>query len=133
MANHRCPKCTLMPPCSHYESSEKVAAEAARIISSPKFKEVISPSKRNNLIKMVKSQHSPTRSTYEQSLIQTSDNQYCVDRVHNSSVGGDEALNNISINKMSDVKQAGQLEKAAEQMFATSTGTFGHTKGSLSK
>lgn len=51
-------------------------------MSSPKFKESISPTKRSNLIKMVKSQHTTTASFYnpEQSLM-TNDNanQYYID------------------------------------------------------
>ena len=65
LVHKRCPKCTLIPPCAHYESAEKIVSDAPKIMGSPKFKEVLSPSKRNNLLKMVKSQ---THHMYEQTL-----------------------------------------------------------------
>lgn len=55
LAHRRCPKCTLMPPCAHYESPDKIVSDAPKIIGSPKFKDVLSPTKRNTLLKMVKS------------------------------------------------------------------------------
>ena len=32
--NMRCPKCTLMPPCKHYESSESIIGDANKMIHS---------------------------------------------------------------------------------------------------
>lgn len=66
IAHRRCPKCTLIPPCAHYETPEKIAHDAPKIIGSPKFKDVLSPTKRNNLLKMVKSQ---TINMYEDSMM----------------------------------------------------------------
>ena len=57
LVHHRCPKCTLLPPCAHYESPEKVGQDAPKYVQSEAFKLALSPSKRNNLIKMVKSQN----------------------------------------------------------------------------
>ena len=54
LVKRRCPKCTLIPPCAHYKTADKIASAAPGILSSPKYK-VISPTKRSNLLKMVKS------------------------------------------------------------------------------
>ena len=58
LVQRRCPKCTLVPPCQHYQSSDKIVSDAQRLLmSSPVFKESISPSKRSNILKMMKSHH----------------------------------------------------------------------------
>ena len=57
MVHRRCPKCTLIPPCAHYETPEKIVQDASRTINTEAFKDALSPSKRNTLLKMVKSQN----------------------------------------------------------------------------
>ena len=82
LVQRRCPKCPLLPPCSHYQTPDKIASDAQRIMGSPKFKESISPTKRSNLIKMVKSQNTHGSSFFnpEQSLMtNNADNQYYID------------------------------------------------------
>ena len=54
----RCPKCTLVPPCSHYESPDHIINEAPKIMGSSSFKDVFTATKRSTLLAMVKSQHS---------------------------------------------------------------------------
>ena len=78
MVHRRCPKCTLMPPCSHYESSEKIAMDAQKVMNSEKFRETLSPAKRNTLLKMVKSQ--PMTHMQNSMILPTdNDNSYYID------------------------------------------------------
>ena len=57
MVIRRCPKCTLVPPCAHYESPDSITTDAQKIMGSESFKEVMSATRRNNLLTMVKSQN----------------------------------------------------------------------------
>jgi hypothetical protein len=50
----RCPKCTLLPPCKHYSSSEAILKDASDIFNGSEFKKVIPPNKRESLILMLK-------------------------------------------------------------------------------
>lgn len=90
MVKQRCPKCTLMPPCAHYASAAKLVNDAQRVMGSPKFKDAISPNKRSNLIKMVKTQGN---GAFEDSMMQ-GENQYYIDTLQGIDDG-----NTISINK----------------------------------
>ena len=56
LSQARCPKCTLMPPCKHYTSSEGILKDATDIMNDPEYKKVITPHKRENLIFMLKKQ-----------------------------------------------------------------------------
>jgi hypothetical protein len=44
--NNRCPKCTLFPPCKHYENQNHLLSEAQKLISSNNFRTHLSPIKR---------------------------------------------------------------------------------------
>ena len=90
MVKQRCPKCTLMPPCAHYASAAKLVNDAQRVMGSPKFKDAISPNKRSNLIKMVKTQGN---GAFDDSMMQ-GENQYYIDTLQGIDDG-----NTISINK----------------------------------
>ena len=57
MVVRRCPKCTLVPPCAHYDSPDSIQSDAPKIMGSESFKEVMSATRRNNLLSMVKSQN----------------------------------------------------------------------------
>ena len=46
----RCPKCTLEPPCKHYESHEMLVRDSIAFMQSAEFKAVIPPNKREHLI-----------------------------------------------------------------------------------
>lgn len=46
----RCPKCTLQPPCKHYESADLILKDAPDIFLEPEVKQVIPPHKRENLL-----------------------------------------------------------------------------------
>ena len=46
-----------MPPCAHYDSPDGIVTDAPKIMGSDKFKEVMSATRRNNLLNMVKSQN----------------------------------------------------------------------------
>lgn len=50
LAKARCPVCTLMPPCKHYQSSDEIATDAQKVINQPEFKKAIPAVKRDNLI-----------------------------------------------------------------------------------
>lgn len=52
--NRRCPKCTLIPPCKHYESPDDILADARNFITSDNFKSHLSPKKRQSLMRAVK-------------------------------------------------------------------------------
>jgi len=63
LVQQRCPKCTLVPPCKHYNSAVEVSNDADSIINSAGFKTIMSPSKRENLLRKVKeAQHQPEAS-----------------------------------------------------------------------
>ena len=93
----RCPKCTLVPPCAHYETPDKITQEAPRIMASPSFKDILSPQKRNNLLKMVKSQNAggnPDDMIGQNSntllYAQHPDNSYYIDTLNNAVSMDDE-------------------------------------------
>jgi hypothetical protein len=54
LVQQRCPKCTLVPPCKHYTSPDQVTNDAPRYIHSSRFKQVIAPAKRENLLQIIK-------------------------------------------------------------------------------
>jgi hypothetical protein len=54
MVARRCPKCTLAPPCQHYETIEDITNEASRIVHTKEFKQAIPASKRETILKLVK-------------------------------------------------------------------------------
>ena len=54
--NNRCPKCTLMPPCKHYESQDELNSDASNYILSSNFKHHLSPKKRQGLMQAVREQ-----------------------------------------------------------------------------
>jgi len=56
LSKARCHKCTLMPPCKHYESVDQLVKDAPSVVREPEFKKIISPHKRDNLILMLKKQ-----------------------------------------------------------------------------
>lgn len=43
LLNHRCPKCTLVPPCKHYDSSEEFMTNLNSILSQTEFQKLMSP------------------------------------------------------------------------------------------
>jgi hypothetical protein len=51
--NKRCPKCTLIPPCKHYESQEDIVNEAGKYLHTKNFKTYLSPKKLQGLNKAV--------------------------------------------------------------------------------
>lgn len=44
--NSRCPKCTLVPPCKHFQTQDEVAVEAGKMLTQRTFKKHLSPKKR---------------------------------------------------------------------------------------
>ena len=46
IAHSRCPKCTLPPPCNHFESTVAISLDAAKILNIDKYKQAIAPAKR---------------------------------------------------------------------------------------
>jgi hypothetical protein len=46
VALKRCPKCTLEPPCNHYESTVMLGHEAEQILNTDSYKKAIAPAKR---------------------------------------------------------------------------------------
>jgi hypothetical protein len=56
LANLRCPKCTLAPPCQHYESMSKLVSDAPKYVQSGDFKGSVPASKRENLMRIIKRQ-----------------------------------------------------------------------------
>jgi len=76
-------------------------------MSSPKFKESISPTKRSNLIKMVKTHTSSSFYNPEQSMLMNDNNktnQYYIDTLQGGGSGAEDNmvddLNTISINRV---------------------------------
>ena len=41
----RCPKCTLMPPCKHYQTGDQILNDAGNYFNSKQFKQNMSPRK----------------------------------------------------------------------------------------
>ena len=103
LVHKRCPKCTLVPPCAHYDSADKIFDDAPKIMSSNKFKEAVSPTKRLNLLNMVKSQsnHMFGEST---PWVQQQDDGYYIDTLQGMTGQGlndyEPADNTISINRV---------------------------------
>jgi hypothetical protein len=54
LANIRCPKCTLVPPCAHYKSEAQLMRDAPGIVHSSKFKDAVPATKRENLMRIIK-------------------------------------------------------------------------------
>ena len=54
--SQRCPKCTLQPPCKHYESPEQITMEAPAMLHSENFKRYLSPRKMKGLAMALKDQ-----------------------------------------------------------------------------
>ena len=52
--NNRCPKCTLYPPCKHYESQEHLLSDVGNYLTSNNFKTHLSPVKRQGLMAAVR-------------------------------------------------------------------------------
>ncbi len=52
----RCPKCTLLPPCKHYEKIEDMIADAAHFVAKPMFRENLSPKKREIIYRTLREQ-----------------------------------------------------------------------------
>ena len=52
--NKRCPKCTLIPPCKHYDNQEDMMVDAKSYLTSDNFKSHLSPKKRQGLILAVR-------------------------------------------------------------------------------
>lgn len=50
LAQARCPKCTLQPPCKHYKSVAEIVKDAGSYMNSADFKQAIPPTKRENLM-----------------------------------------------------------------------------------
>eukprot|EP00347_Sterkiella_histriomuscorum_P010789 403374914 len=65
--HNRCPKCTLQPPCKHYETADQIIAEGTHIIQQPSFKQHISPKKREVIIKTLKEQQKAHQQMFQQS------------------------------------------------------------------
>ena len=55
--NKRCPKCTLIPPCKHYESQEDIVNEAGKYLHTKNFKTYLSPKKLQGLNKAEIEEH----------------------------------------------------------------------------
>ena len=45
-----------MPPCKHYGSMQDMQNDASRFVSTNSFKTVVSPNKRETILKLVKEQ-----------------------------------------------------------------------------
>jgi len=56
LANLRCPKCTLAPPCQHYESMSRLVSDAPKYVQSGTFKDAVPAGKRENLMRIIKRQ-----------------------------------------------------------------------------
>jgi hypothetical protein len=54
VAKARCPVCTLMPPCKHYDSQLQIVSSASKILSQPSYKDVISIAKRDQAINQLR-------------------------------------------------------------------------------
>ncbi|CDW89160.1 UNKNOWN [Stylonychia lemnae] len=54
--NQRCPKCTLQPPCKHYQSSEQIIQEGTHLIQQQQFRQHLSPKKREVILKTLRDQ-----------------------------------------------------------------------------
>lgn len=54
LVQQRCPKCTLVPPCRHYEHPFEVTNDAENFILSKRFKNYVPPAKRENLLSQIK-------------------------------------------------------------------------------
>ena len=52
--NRRCPKCTLIPPCKHYQSQDEIVADVKNFVSSDNFRSHLSPKKRQSLMRAAK-------------------------------------------------------------------------------
>ncbi len=112
MVYNRCPKCTLVPPCAHYESPDNIANIAPKLMQSPPFKSVLSPTKRNNLLKMVKSH----QSSNENAFFPQGENSYYIDTLQNLDTNEiDHSGNTISINRVSNRQNASLPKGFGEQ------------------
>lgn len=69
LVQQRCPKCTLAPPCKHYEHPFEVTNDAERYILSKRFKNCVPPARRENLLNQIK--HSQLVHNSNMSLEQT--------------------------------------------------------------
>ena len=136
MVHRRCPKCTLIPPCAHYETPEKIVQDASRTINTEAFKDALSPSKRNTLLKMVKSQN--MSQMHSNTMLNQQDNTYYIDTLQGMH-GMDEEGQTISINRVqnaSPVKptvslphgfgdKSMSLQPEQDLMYDTQTNAFG--------
>lgn len=52
--NQRCPKCTLIPPCKHYDGPDELNNDAGTYLASSNFKQHLSPRKRQGLMQAVR-------------------------------------------------------------------------------
>ncbi len=52
--NQRCPKCTLQPPCNHYQNSEDIIQDASKLLQTKTFKQYMSPKKISGLMNVIK-------------------------------------------------------------------------------
>jgi hypothetical protein len=50
----RCPKCTLVPPCKHYNGVQEMINDISHFISKPMFKHYLSPRKRDFIFKVIR-------------------------------------------------------------------------------
>jgi hypothetical protein len=54
IANGRCPKCTLVPPCQHYKDHKQILADAERLLYQEEYKQAIAPAKREKIVTSLK-------------------------------------------------------------------------------
>ena len=57
--NQRCPICTLMPPCKHYQSNDQILGDAGKFLQSSSFKQHMSPRKLQGLMHAMKDHPTP--------------------------------------------------------------------------
>jgi len=73
LANLRCPKCTLAPPCQHYESMSRLVSDAPKYVQSGDFKGSVPAGKRENLMRIIKRQSRQLAYERQQELYEDED------------------------------------------------------------
>jgi len=53
----RCPKCTLAPPCKHFNNQYEILQEGPSLVLKGEFKQHLSPKKREIIVKTLKEQY----------------------------------------------------------------------------
>ena len=53
MGKARCPTCTLVPPCQHFQSQQEIVTSASKIMGQKDFRDHVPAYKRDNTIKQL--------------------------------------------------------------------------------